>query len=153
MFARRIDHPLFRRLEKHLLSYSGVVDLPGHPNVEVFVKGSASESLNYAVAELQFIRDNFSSVVAPATNEFYGSYEAIKDAVQHAGFQVQEAGGSLPDLTSPPDVWKHLTLERIDVEPSSRLPVRLGFRAPWEVEHDLAMYLKGREFQYAGVSV
>lgn len=151
MFTKNLSVPPFKTLRRGLLSYTGSVDLPGNPDVEVQIKGRSEENLSYAVAELQYISAHLQALCAPATDEFYGSYEGIRDAL--ADGELENEGLELPVLSAPQEVWEHLVLEEIVIEPKSNLPIRLGFRAPWDVEHDLGLYLKDRSFQYAGTSV
>lgn len=153
MFSKKITHPAFKSLQRGLFSYSGVADLAGHQDVAVSIKGRSNHNFEVALAEIEYLGSNLRAAVAPASQDFFGTYEAVKDAVLSEALSLEDAGGELPELKSPEEVWKHLALESVAIEPDSQLSVRLGFRAPWEVEHDLGLYLKDREFQYAGVSV
>lgn len=153
MFNKKITHPLFKSLQRSLFSYSGVMDLGGHPDVAINIKGRSDQNLEFAIAELEHLHSNLLTAVFPATEEFFGTYEAINKAVQNGEFSLEETGAELPELKSPEEVWKYLVLESVMIEPENNLPVRLGFRAPWEIEHDLGLYLKDGSFQYAGISV
>ena len=153
MFTKKISHPLFKSLQRGLFSYSGLVDLAGHRDVVIRIKGRSNKNLEFALAELDYLSRDLLSITAPATQEFFDAFEAVKAAAESGEFSLEDEGGELPEIKSPEEVWTYLTLESVAFERRSEYPVRLGFRAPWEVEHDLGIYLRDRKFQYAGVSV
>lgn len=153
MFSRRIEHARFKELRRNLFSHSGTVALAGRGDVPVQIAGRSAGHLDRAVAELTPLFDDFDAAVAPATAEFFAAYEAIREAVRGGEVSLEELGGSLPELGGPAEIWQHLVLDRIDVEPKHATPLRLSFRAPWDIEHDYGIYLAGGTMSYAGVSV
>jgi hypothetical protein len=151
MLSKPIEPPLFTALEKHLFSYAASMDLLGHRGVQVRIKGGGSRDLEFAATALKAIDANGAALTTVATEVFYGAYEAIKDAVENDGYRIEDEGGALPAVEAPLDVWKHLVLEEVVVD--RKYGVRLGFRAPWDVEHDLGVYWQDGRFFNAGVSV
>ncbi len=153
MFSQRIEHARFKQLRRGLFSYSGIVVLIGQRDIPVHIAGRSARNLERAAAELEPLFDDFYAAVAPATSEFFAGYDAVRDAVRDGEVTLAELGGSLPELRESAEIWRHLVLERIDIEPKRTTPLRLSFRAPWDIEHDYGIYLAGGRMSYAGVSV
>ena len=153
MFSKSINHPLFKELDKGLFGYSGKLDFSRHKNVEVSIKGRSSGALEFAATELEYIEKNIGQFLTPATEDAYSAYEVIKEVVESGEYDLEADGGELPDVPSPTDVWQHMDIDSIIVEPKSKYQIRLGYRSPWDIEHDFGIYITNRKYEYSGISV
>ena len=153
MFSKSIENQLFRELKKGLFGYSGKMDFPGHENIEVTIKGRSDSALSIAVEELQFIKNNLKQFLTPATEEAFDGYDNIRDAINSGEFDLESEGGKLPEIETAQDVWAHMNLETIVVESNKKNQVRLGFRCPWDIEHDFGIYITSKKYEFSGISV
>ena len=73
----------------------------------------------------------------------YEHYEPYAESL--AAGEIQAAGKSLP-ITSPADVWLHVSLEYISVTPLGGTLTELGYTAVWDEEHTLGVRFQGGTF-------
>ena len=153
MFSKSIDHPLFSELKRGLFGYSGKLDFSGHNGVEITIKGRSISALEFTACELSYIQKNTEQFLLPATIEVFSDYQNIKDAVKDGEFDLESEGIELPIIENADDVWHHMILESICIEPNDRYQIRLGYSCSWDVEHDFGIYISNRKYEYSGVSV
>ncbi len=153
MFSKPISHPLFKTLNRGLFGYAGKVDTLQFKDVNIDISGRSERSLNFAVASLKGLEENYISYIEKATEEAYGSYKIMKEVVESGDYDLEEDGGNLPKISEPKEVWNFMVLETIIIEPKQEHKVRLGFQCPWDIEHDFGIYISDNEFQYCGISV
>jgi hypothetical protein len=153
MFSKFIDHPFFKELTRGLFGYSGKIDFSRYLDVQVSIKGRSESGVSFAVEELQYIQDNLSDFLGKATEDAFYEYENIKEAVEAGEYDLQAGGGELPIVENSQDIWQHMILDQIVVEPKDKLQIRLGFRSPWDIEHDFGIYITSKKYEYSGTSV
>lgn len=76
----------------------------------------------------------FSALMAKIRASLFQHYAPYKEAVD-AG---ELTGSPCPNISTPEEVWSHVTPAHILVEPLQGEPsVEIAFRADWDVEHTL----------------
>ena len=153
MFSKAIAHPFFKELEKGLFSYSGKIDMQEYADVDVLIRDRSPKALEYAYQELQFISENLQIFLEAAVADAYSSYEIVKEVSDAGECDLEADGCELPAIHSRNEVWEYVQLVDIIVAPKSTYPIRLGFRMPWDIEHDFGIYINERKYEYSGVSV
>jgi len=153
MFSKEIDHPLFKKLTRGLFGYSGILDIFEYNNIEISIKGRSEKSLEVAVPELSDLKNSLNTHLGKCTSDAFDAYEVMKDVVESGELDIEAEGGELPDIKEPKEIWNHMVLEEIWVEPEDKYIVRLSFRCPWDIEHDFGVYVSNKQYQYSGVSV
>jgi uncharacterized protein DUF6985 len=153
MFSKKIEHPLFQELERGLLGYSGKLNDVSLNKADVTIRGRSKTNLKFTENQLPILLINLPSLQEQATEEAYASYEIIKEVVDSGEFDLEAEGGNLPDISIKSEVWKHMVLENIIIEPDEKYPIRLGYRAPWDIEHDFGIYVVDGKYEYSGISV
>ena len=152
LFSKIIEHNLFNNLERGLVSYTGYIDLGSDTNVEVYIRSRKKRGLEKAEEQIIKMIPNFEEIKKSATKDFYESYIIMRDAIKDGEIDLDDEV-ILPEMKDANDVWEYLKLEDIIIEPNSDYPLRIGFRAPWDIEHDYGILVKDGDFQYCGVSV
>jgi hypothetical protein len=153
MFSKAIVHPFFTELEKGLFSYSGIINIQEYEDVEVLIRGRSQKALEYASQELQFVSENLQIFLDAAAKDAYSCYEILKEVVDAGECDLEADGCELPEIHSRNESGEHIQLVDIIVDLKSNYPIRLGFKVPWDIEHDFGIYIKEREYEYSGVSV
>jgi hypothetical protein len=74
--------------------------------------------------------------------ELASRYPALRSAIARALFEHYEPysdeAGDIPKLTDPDQVWKHVSLVHVRIEPLSRTEtVEIAYRTAWDEEHTL----------------
>ena len=74
----------------------------------------------------------------------YEHYEPYAESL--AAGEMQAAGEPLP-ITSPAEVWPHVSLEYISITPlGGALTTELGYTTAWDEEHTLGVRFQGSTF-------
>jgi hypothetical protein len=73
---------------------------------------------------------------------WFSRYPALRSAIAGALFEHYEPysdeAGDIPKLTDPDQVWKHVSLVHVRIEPLSRTEtVEIAYRTAWDEEHTL----------------
>ncbi len=75
----------------------------------------------------------------------YEHYEPYAESL--AAGEIQSADDALPSITSPADVWPHVSLQYISVTPlGGTLTTELGYSTAWDEEHTLGARFQGSTF-------
>ena len=75
----------------------------------------------------------------------YEHYEPYAESL--AAGEIQAADDCLPSITSPLDVWLHVSLQYISVTPlGGTLTTELGYTTAWDEEHTLGVRFEGSTF-------
>lgn len=110
----------------------GSITLPHHGKVELHLAGdrkAPSDAALELAAALPSIYATLESQVAEALFEHYepASEEAL-----------------IEDLVEPGDVWNHLHVTYVDIDPDRRLfTTEIRLETQWDEEHTLGVQLKG----------
>ncbi len=159
MFSKAIEHPFFNELKRHLSGYEGKLISSEMRPVGISIRGRSESALDFSTAEIKYVLENIETYKSSASEEAYAAYEGFRDAIENGDYDPGDDGIEFPQLESKEGVWRHMTLEYIDIAPKDRhqiqdkYQIRLGFDCMWDVEHDFGIYVTNRKYEYSGVSV
>ena len=110
------------------------VQLPEHDSVDVGLSGSATEPDAEGLSLARDLPTRYASLKAPIEQALFAHYEPFRKAREEGSLPM----GAVPEISSAGDVWSHVTLEALNVEPMQwGLTIEIVYVADWDGEHAL----------------
>ena len=125
-------------------AWRGVIALDGGAPVPLVLSGGRAAPDDEALLLARAIPAESAPWRALVEPELFAHYEPYAEAVT-AG-ELEPPPGGLPRIAQPSEVWPHVTVEFVRVEPiGGAFVVEVGYRVAWDEEHTLgARFRDGR---------
>ena len=127
------QHPQLGSLQYSRGRWRGSIDLLGGARIPVSLPGPRGGPLPEGLRLAERAPDWWARVRPAVEKELYEHYTAGRD------------GGvaDLPDIASSGDVWTHVTLSSVEIQPHRSLDeLQVAIRAAWDDEHTLGALVR-----------
>ncbi len=134
MTQNTFDDPGLGQIEQRRGLWWAPVQLPEHDSVEVGLAGSDSAPDAERLSLARELPTRFGELKQPIQEALFAHYGPYRKARDEGSVPAH----SVPEITDPNQVWSHVTLEAMNVEPMEwGLTIELVYVADWDGEHAL----------------
>jgi hypothetical protein len=132
----------FKRSRGH---WRGTIELSPGQSVPLVLAGPRSEPDPQAIAIARTLPGASAGWRPRIEAALFEHYQPYAEAI--AAGELEPSGGALPPITSPGDVWPHVTLEYVAVTPlGGALTIEFGYDTAWDEEHTLGARVQNGMF-------
>ncbi|EJL85538.1 hypothetical protein PMI15_01783 [Polaromonas sp. CF318] len=148
--SQPVIDPQFGELVRSRGCWRGTMDLGSITGVPLALAGSRTAPDAGALAAARDLSACFQDWRPEIEVALFGHYEPYAEAL--AAGELPEPGMLLPALSHPADVWPHVSLVFVSVQPlGSVLCVELGYTTVWDGEHTLGVrFQRGKLLELCG---
>ena len=129
------EHPFFGRLQHVRGRWRGGIELQPGARVVLFLPGPRGGPDAGALRIAERAAESWAAVRPEVEAELFAHYEAGREA----------AIEGIPVLSRPDEVWPHVTLSSVEIQPFRGIDTQVAMQVVWDEEHTLgAMIRDGR---------
>lgn len=132
----------FKRSRGH---WRGTIELSPGQSVPLVIAGTRAAPDAQAMAIARTLPGASAGWRSQIEIALFEHYEPYGEAI--AAGELQPSGGDLPPITSPRNVWPHVTLTYVAVTPlGGVLTIEFGYHTAWDEEHTLGARVQNATF-------
>jgi hypothetical protein len=131
--SRPQEHPALGLLHYARGRWRGTIELERGERITLFVPGGRGGPLEEGLQLAQRAPERWLRVRPAVEKELYDHYDAGRDA----------GLSDLPNITTPGEVWAHVTLSSVEIKPFRSLgEFQVALRTAWDDEHTLGALVR-----------
>lgn len=135
--SKTYDDPKLGTLTRSWRHWRVSIPLPVHGDVEVRVGGTRSRPHSDGLALVRELKDRYAELMPSIAESLYDHYEPYGTA----GECEDARDEAVPQLGSSDEVWDHVKVDEILVEPLDGL-IEIAYTTGWDIEHRLGARIR-----------
>lgn len=138
---RAYQDPMLGDLVRQKGYWRGAISLGAESGVPLLVAGPRAAPAEVGLELARELGQRYATLRPAIERALFEHYEPYAEA---ASSGEEEAREDVPRLRGPADVWAHVSLVRVLIEPLGGVEtVELAYRAAWDTEHTLGARFQG----------